>query len=67
MDEETKAYLDAMMAQINNQFERVLDQMATLQTDFQNTKGFLLEDAIVLGRRALTIERRLTDLEKKKG
>jgi len=42
MDEETKAYLDAMMVQLNNKFERILDEIGTLRSDFQNTKGFLL-------------------------
>jgi hypothetical protein len=65
MDEETKAYLDKMTGQMNNGFERLLDQMSTLRGDFQNTKSFLLEDAIVLGRRSLTIEERLARLERK--
>lgn len=53
------------MAQINDRFERILDEITALRNDFQNTKGFLLEDAIVLGRRTLIIEERLTRLEKK--
>lgn len=63
MDEELRKYLDGMMAQINDKFEQMLDEMGTLRTDFQNTKGFLLEDAIVMGRRSLSIEQRLTKLE----
>jgi hypothetical protein len=39
MDEETRAYLDGMMAQINDKFERVLDEIITLRA------------AIVLGPR----------------
>ena len=65
MDEETKTYLDKMTGQMNNGFERLLDQMSTLRADFQNTKSFLLEDTIVLGRRSLTIEERLATLERK--
>ncbi len=65
MDDETEAYLDAMMARINNQSERILDEIGTLKSDFQNTKGFLLEDAIVLGRRTITLEERLSRLERK--
>jgi len=65
MDEETKTYLDKMTGQMNNGFERLLDHMSTLRADFQNTKSFLLEDAIVLGRRSLTIEERLATLERK--
>ena len=49
----------------NVKLERILDEIGTLRTDFQNTKGFLLEDAIVLGRRTLTIEERLSRLERK--
>ncbi len=65
VDDETEAYLDAMMARINNQSERILDEIGTLKSDFQNTKGFLLEDAIVLGRRTITLEERLSRLERK--
>jgi hypothetical protein len=36
-----------------------------LRAGFQNTKSFLLEDAIVLGRRSLSIEERLARLERK--
>jgi propanediol dehydratase small subunit len=50
---------------VNIKLERILDEIGTLRTDFQNTKGFLLEDAIVLGRRTLTIEERLSRLERK--
>jgi hypothetical protein len=66
MDEELRQYLDAMegritargealegriMAQMNDQQERLLDRLASLERDFLNTKGFLIEDAIVSGRR----------------
>ena len=67
MDEELKAYLDAMMVQINDKFERTLGQLTALRADFQNTKGFLLEDSIVTGRRMMSVEDRLTAIEKKLG
>ena len=44
MDEETKACLDAMMVQLSDKVERIVDEIRTLRSDFQNTKGFLLED-----------------------
>lgn len=69
MNEDTRKFLAEMearlMARINNQFERLLNEVTALRADFQHTKGFLLEDAIVMGRRALNIEDRLTQLEKK--
>jgi hypothetical protein len=65
MDEETKQAFAEMMVHMNDGFERVLNEIGTLKTDFQNTKGFLLEDAIVMGRRTLSIEDRLTQLERK--
>jgi len=74
MDEELKAYLDGMESRImkmegrlikliNDQHERLIDKVGTLSRDFQNTKGFLIEDAIVLGRRMTNIENRLDDLK----
>ena len=65
MDEETKACLDDMKARMDEGFERMLDVITTLRADFQNTKGFLLEDAIVMGRRISSIEDRLSRLERK--
>ena len=63
MDEDLQKYLDGMMAQINDKFERMLDEMSTLRSDFQNSKAFLLEDAIITGRRSLSVEQRLSKLE----
>jgi hypothetical protein len=37
-----------------------------LITDLRKTKAFLLEDAIVLGRRVASIEDRLDKLERKR-
>jgi hypothetical protein len=66
MDEETKAQfeaiaarIDAVMTRMDDQFERVLDILVLLRADFDNTKGFLLEDATIMGHRALIIENRL--------
>jgi hypothetical protein len=48
MDEEIKAefaevnaQLGAILARMNDGFERVLDAIGVLRADFQNTKGFL--------------------------
>jgi hypothetical protein len=54
MDEETKAYLDAMMVQINNQFERVLDRMSAMRQDVETTQVhvlFGLQGNLTLGQR----------------
>jgi hypothetical protein len=71
MDDETKAAFaaidarfDALMARMNNQHERLINIITSLHTDFANTKGFLIGDALVLGRRVRTIEDRLDDLER---
>jgi hypothetical protein len=76
MDEETKAAFttleahmnarfDALMTRMNDQFERVVDTMGSLNADLRNTKAFLIEDAIVLGRRVSSIENRLDRMEKR--
>jgi hypothetical protein len=71
MDEETKAFLVAMEARLltrmNDQHERLIDAMTLLRRDFQNTKGFLIEDSLVLGQRTTNVENRLDRLEKKEG
>lgn len=68
MDEELRRYLEGMeqrlMARMNGQHERLIEAVSGLRSDFQATKGFLLEDAIVAGRRLLTIEERLNRLER---
>jgi hypothetical protein len=63
MDEDLKAYLDNMMAQITGKLERVLDRVGSLERDFQNTKEFLVGDSLVSGRRWLDSEGRITRLE----
>ena len=67
MDEETKAYLDAMMTQINDQFERVLDQMAGVRSDVDTMGGHLLhamEDRLTLSRRVSRLEEDVRRLRK---
>jgi hypothetical protein len=51
MDDETRAAFEALMTRMNDQHERLIDAMASLRRDFQNTKGFLIEDSLVLGQR----------------
>ena len=69
MDDETKAFLVAMearlMARMNDQHERLINAMTSLRRDFQNTKGFLIEDSLVLGERTTIVENRLDRLEKR--
>ncbi len=79
MDEETKATfaevntrldevntrLDLMMARMNDGFERMIEEITAMKTDAHNSKAFLLEDAIATGRRMLSIEDRLSKLERK--
>ena len=65
MDEELKQAFAAVMKALNDTSERLINQMSALRHDFQNTKGFLLEDAIVAGRRLMDLEERVARLEKK--
>ena len=71
MDEETRALLLAiegrLLARMNDQHERLIDTMTLLRRDFQNTKGFLIEDSLVLGQRTTNVENRLDGLERKQG
>jgi hypothetical protein len=68
MDEELRRYLETMesriMARISDTTERLIERMNGLERDFQNTKGFLIEDSLVLGRRWSDLERRVTKLER---
>jgi uncharacterized protein Yka (UPF0111/DUF47 family) len=72
MDEETKAAFaaldarfDALMTRVNDLSERIIDAITALKTDHQNTKAFLLEDAIVLGQRLRSLENRVDRIERK--
>lgn len=69
MDEETRdafARIEQRQAllvkQMNDQHERLIDRITSLARDFQTTKGFLIEDAITLGRRISNIENRLDEM-----
>lgn len=72
MDDETREAFAKMMKLINDGNERVIDRLTTLEghvrnlsRDFQTTKGFLIEDALTLGRRIANVENRLDDLDRK--
>jgi hypothetical protein len=64
MDEELRAYLDAMRKEINDNQERLLNRIAALEQDFQNTKGFLIGDALIAGRRWLDGDEPVIRLER---
>ena len=64
MDDELRAYLDAMRSEFNDAQGRLLNRLASLEQDFQNTKGFLVGDAIVSGRRWLDLDERVNRLER---
>jgi hypothetical protein len=55
-----------LMARLNNSEERIVNRLASVERDFQNTKEFLVGDALVSGRRWLDLEARVTDLEGRK-
>ena len=64
MDEELRTYLDAMRKEFNDAQEKLLNRLAALEQDFQNTKGFLIGDALVSGRRWLDLDERVSRLER---
>ena len=64
MDEDLRAYLDVMRKEFNDGQERLLNRIASLEADFLNTKGFLVGDALVVGRRWLDLDERVTRLER---
>jgi hypothetical protein len=51
------------MARINDKLEQILNRLVSVESDFQNTKGFLIGDAALSGRRWLDLEARVTRLE----
>jgi hypothetical protein len=59
VDEETKAYLDQMMKEINDGFERVLDRISHIRADTDDTRGHLLYGL----NENLTLSQRITKLE----
>jgi hypothetical protein len=64
MDEELERAFAGLRKQMNDQHERLLEAMKALAKDFSNTKGFLIEDALVLGRRTTNLEDRIDKLDK---
>jgi hypothetical protein len=52
-----------LMVRLNNSEERILNRLGTMEADALNTKGFLLNDAVISGRRWLDLEARVTKLE----
>ena len=64
MDEELRAYLDAMRRELNDAQERLLNRLTSLEHEFQNAKGFLVGDAVISSRRWLNLDERVTRLER---
>jgi hypothetical protein len=54
-----------LMEGFNNSEERTLNPPATMESDVLNTKGVLLNDAVIAGRRWFDPEARVTKLEDK--
>ena len=59
MDDETRAYLDRMMTEINDGFERILDRLSHIRADTDDTRGHLLFGL----NENLTLSQRITKLE----
>jgi hypothetical protein len=53
-----------LMAKINDGQERILNRLVSLERDFMNTKGFLVEDAVVSSRRWLDMDDRVTKIDR---
>lgn len=64
MTEEERQYFGGLLGQVNDNIERVLERMGSLERDFQNTKEFLVGDALISGRQRLDMETRITKLER---
>jgi hypothetical protein len=60
---ELNAIEGRLMERFNNSEERILNRLATMEGDALNTKGFLLNDAVVSGRRWFDLEARVTKPE----
>lgn len=56
-----------LVGQINTKLDEILNKLSALRTDADNTKTFLIEDALTLGRRMTSLEGRIEALEKKGG
>jgi len=61
------AAITKMRTDIMARVDRLQDAVTALARDFQNTKGFLIDDALTLGRRVSGVENRLDDLDKDGG
>lgn len=59
MDDETKAYLDTMMVQINAGFDRILDRLEAMRGDLDTSRGHVLYGL----QENLTLSQRITKLE----
>lgn len=67
MDDATRAAFADLRKLMTDQHERLLNQMNSLDRNFLNTKSFLIDDALTLGRRIAGIEDRLDGLENHQG
>jgi hypothetical protein len=56
-----------LAARINDNSARVLNRLASLEQGFQNTRTFLVGDALVCSRRRPDLEARVAKLETKNG
>lgn len=52
-----------MLAQLNDKMERILNRITSVESDFSNTRSFLLGDAAISGRRWLDLDARVTKIE----
>lgn len=59
MTDDEKAYWDGMMAQINVKLDDILDKLAAVRADTDNTKGHVL----YVMNDSLTLSQRITKLE----
>lgn len=53
------------VVEVNTKLDEILNKLSAVRTDADNTKSFLIEDALTLGRRMTSLEGRLEALEKK--
>jgi hypothetical protein len=55
-----------LLARMNNQHERLINDINGLRNDYINTKAFLLQDAAGRGRQWLDLEDRVSKLEQRR-
>ena len=63
MEGRIEAMEGRLVARMNDQHELILNRLTSLEADFQNTKAFLIEDAIISSRRSTDHEARISRLE----